>query len=123
MENTEITPAGQSLHQIALNKRLEQFAWAVFLIFIGILMLLPDRWDLDGVWLMGAGVVMLGLNVVRFKYGIKMGATTAILGIIAIILGIDEHFYLDFILLPIIIIVIGFVIIVKCLLEKESGTV
>ena len=52
-----------------LGQRLERIGWALFLIMIGGLALLPDGWVPEGTWLVGTGLIMIGLNVVRHLQG------------------------------------------------------
>jgi len=66
----------QDQSKMHLNKRLEAIAWGLFLIMIGGLWLLPDETVPEGTWLLGVGVIMLGLNGVRNMYGIKMSGFT-----------------------------------------------
>ena len=46
-----------------LNKRLETVSWGLFLIMLGGFALVKDV--PEGTWLIGAGLIMLGLNAVR----------------------------------------------------------
>ena len=52
----------QDPQKMHLNKRLEAIAWGLFLIMIGALWLLPDETVPEGTWLLGVGVILLGLN-------------------------------------------------------------
>jgi len=55
---------------------------------IGGLWLLPDETVPEGAWLLGVGVIILGLNGVCYLYGIKMSGFTIFLGIVALCIGI-----------------------------------
>jgi hypothetical protein len=55
--------AGQPAGRPALDRRLEGIGWALFLIMIGGLGLVPSV--PQGTWLVGTGLIMLGLNVAR----------------------------------------------------------
>ncbi len=68
-----------------LDHQLERIGWALFLIMIGGLMLLPGV--PSGTWLIGTGLIMLGLNAVRYFKGIPTVRTTTTLGIIALAWG------------------------------------
>lgn len=74
----------------ALDRQLEGISWALFLIMIGGLWLIPNV--PGGVWLIGVGVIMLGLNVARYLNGIRMGLFSSLLGVLALALGIAELF-------------------------------
>lgn len=74
----------------ALNKRLETIAWGLFLIMLGGFALVPRNLVDSGLWSIGVGVIMLGLNVARYAYGIKMSGFTTLLGILSLLGGIAE---------------------------------
>lgn len=81
---------GQDPEKAALNKRLESVAWGLFLIMLGGFALVPDNTIPKGVWSIGIGVIMLGLNVARYFNKIKMSGFTTVLGIISLAGGIAE---------------------------------
>ena len=105
----------------ALNKRLEAIGWASFLIMIGGIALVPDKWVPEGTWLIGAGLIMLGLNGARHLNGIKMSGFTIFLGILALISGISDLLGVDLPLLPILLILVGASTILRPLFEKKQS--
>jgi hypothetical protein len=72
----------------AWNERLNNIGWGLFLIIIGVTWLGPEVEEPLGIWLIGAGLIMLGLNVVRYLSGIKTSNFTVGLGAIALAAGI-----------------------------------
>lgn len=82
--------AVQNPEKVALNKRLENIGWGLFLIMLGGFALVPDESVPKGLWSIGVGVIMLGLNVTRYFYKIKMSGFTTVLGILALLGGIAE---------------------------------
>lgn len=72
----------------ALNKRLEGFAWGLFLIMLGGFMFIPETTISKGVWSIGVGLIMLGLNVARYANKIRMSGFTTVLGIISLVAGV-----------------------------------
>ncbi len=96
-----------------LNRRLETMSWGLFLIMIGGFALLKDV--PEGTWLIGAGVIMLGLNAVRLLVGIRASGFTLILGTIALLSGIGSVYGIDIPVGPLLIILIGLAIIVRAL--------
>jgi hypothetical protein len=74
----------------ALNKRLETVAWGFFLIMLGGFAFLPDETVPKGLWSLGVGLIMLGLNAARYFYKIRMSGFTTFLGILALLGGIAE---------------------------------
>jgi hypothetical protein len=76
------------LNKTALNKRLETIAWGCFLVMLGGFMYVPDSTISKGIWSIGVGLIMLGLNVVRSIYKIRMSGFTTVLGILSLIAGV-----------------------------------
>jgi hypothetical protein len=104
----------------ALNKRLEEIGWGLFLIIIGGIWLLPDEQVPPGVWLIGAGLIMLGINGARYLNGIKMSGFTIILGALALIAGLGGLVGVKLPFFAILFILIGASIILKPLIEKKQ---
>jgi hypothetical protein len=52
--------------------------------------LVPAATIPKGIWSIGIGAIMLGLNAARYIYKIRMSGFTTVLGIIALIGGISE---------------------------------
>lgn len=81
-----------STSKAAFNKRLETAAWGLFLIMMGGFMFVPETTLKKGVWSIGVGLIMLGLNAIRYHYQIRMSGFTTVLGILAVVGGILELF-------------------------------
>jgi hypothetical protein len=110
----------EDTRKVALNKRLENFGWGVLLITIGTIWLVPEKQVPQGSWLIAAGLIMLGLNAIRYFNGIKMSGFSLVVGILALFAGVGEFFALNLPLLAIALIVIGACMLLKLLLEKDS---
>jgi hypothetical protein len=72
----------------ALNKNLERMAWGCFLIMLGGFMFLPRA--PEGLWSIGVGVIMLGLNAARYFNQIKMSGFTTVLGTLSVVGGVVQ---------------------------------
>lgn len=96
-----------------LNKRLETVGWGLFLIMLGGFALVQGV--PEGTWLIGAGIIMLGLNAVRLLVGIRASWFTIILGTIALLSGIGSVSGIDIPVGPVLIILIGLAIVVRAL--------
>jgi hypothetical protein len=94
-----------------LNKRLETVGWGLFLIMLGGFALVKGV--PEGTWLIGAGLIMLGLNAVRLLLGIRASWFTLILGTIALLAGLSSVLGVDIPVGPLLIILIGLAIIVR----------
>ncbi|MBN1402666.1 MAG: hypothetical protein JXA74_17630 [Anaerolineae bacterium] len=103
--------------QEALNKRLESIAWAVFLISIGVgtllTMLLGPEQVPVGLGGVVTGLILLGLNVARYAYGIKMSGGTLVLGALALLSGIGDLAGVNVPILAIVLIGAGIYSIIK----------
>ncbi len=74
----------------ALNKRLETSFWGLFLIMLGGWAFIPEEIAPKGLWSIGVGLIMLGLNATRYFNKIRMSGFTTILGILALLGGIGD---------------------------------
>ena len=108
-----------TLTKVALNKRLEDSAWGFFLLLIGTLLLLPSALAPQGAWLIGAGLIMLLLNGVRYVNDISASRFTVILGLVAILVGLASFLGLKPPLFAIFLALIGLSIIVRSLLPPR----
>ena len=96
-----------------LNRRLETVSWGLFLIMLGGFALVKDV--PEGTWLIGAGLIMLGLNAVRMLVGIRASWFTLIIGTFALLSGLGSVLGIDIPVGPVLIIVIGLAIVVRAL--------
>ncbi len=103
-----------------LNKRLESVAWGLFLIMIGGLALVPNSMLPSGIWSIGVGLIMLGLNYARYMNGIPMSNFTLVLGVIALLTGLASLVGADLPLIPILLIIIGAGMLLKPMMGKET---
>ena len=83
-------PIVQNPEKAALNKRLESIGWGLFLIMLGGFALVPEQTIPKGLWSIGVGVIMLGLNVTRYFNKIRMSGFTTFLGLVSIVGGVLE---------------------------------
>ncbi len=103
-----------------LDARLSDIGWAVLLITIGTIWLLPDKQVPQGSWLIAGGVILLGLNVIRYFNGIRMSGFSLVLGTLALLAGIAGFFAWHLPLFAIALIVIGACLLFKPLVERKS---
>ena len=86
---TRISPAVDP-EKALLNKRMETVAWGLFLIMLGGFMFVPKEQVLPGLWSIGVGLIMLGLNLARYFKHIKMSGFTTFLAVLSLIGGATE---------------------------------
>lgn len=96
-----------------LNKRLENVAWGLCLNMLGGFALVPDEVIPKGLWSIGIGLIMLGLNLARYLKKIKMSGFTTVLGILSLVGGILELLGITNIEGAMLLIILGAYLIVK----------
>jgi len=88
---TQLEPALiEDPEKAALNRRLETAFWGLFLIILGGWWLIPDEVAPKGLWSVAVGLLLLGLNAVRYFSKIHMSGFTTFLGILSVLGGIIE---------------------------------
>jgi len=80
----------RATEESALNKRLETIGWGLLLILTGGVWLAPKGLVPEGTWLIGFGLILLGVNVARSLNAIPINGFTTTLGILALVLGAVE---------------------------------
>ena len=75
----------------------------------------------QGTWLLGTGVIMLGLNGVRLLLGIRPSLFTSVLGVIALFSGVGSVYGVNLPVGPLLVILIGLAIIVRSLGPADRG--
>ena len=80
---------------------------------IGCLWLIPDEKLPNGIWLIGTGVIILGLMLVRYLYRIHINGFWFILGVLALAFGLGDFLGVKLPLLPILIVLVGIRILFK----------
>jgi hypothetical protein len=119
MEETHVATAPDA--QRAVSRRLDELAWALFLILIGAIWLLPAGTVPEGAWLIGAGLILLGINAARSLKGIKVSGFGIVLGVLALVAGLGQIAGVKVPVLAILFILIGASIILKPLVAKRPG--
>lgn len=104
----------------AFNKRLETVFWGLFLIMLAGWWLIPDETAPKGLWSIGVGLLLLGLNAVRYFSKIKMSGFTTFLGILSMLGGIIELTGLADMNGALLLIVLGAYLILKPWFEKKG---
>lgn len=97
----------KAIKQEDLNSQLVSVSWALFLIMIGGLWLIPSYQIHESTWLIGVGIIFLGLNLIRYLNKIKLSWFTVTLGLAALVLGGSGIYGIEFPIFPMILIIIG----------------
>lgn len=117
-EQEDLLEHSEEAKKKELDKRLDAIGWGLFLVMIGGIWLVPEGTVPDGTWLIGVGVIILGLMGIRSLYGIKINAFWSIVGIIALTIGIGEVYGINISILPILLIIVGANILIKSLYKR-----
>jgi hypothetical protein len=112
--------AGEASEPGKLGKRLEEIAWALFLIMTGALWLAPKAWAPEGTWLAGLGLILLGLNAARRLNGLNVQGFGIAVGAAALVAGIGRITGLKLPILAIFLIVLGAIMIIKTMFGREK---
>lgn len=104
----------------ALNKRLEGIGWGLFLVMLGGFILVPHDVISEGLWSIGVGLIMLGLNAARYYFDIKMSGFTTFLGILALLGGVAQLFWMQDIGGPLLLIILGAYLLLKPWFDKQQ---
>jgi len=104
------------------GKRLEEIAFALVLIMTGALWLAPKGLFPEGSWLVGAGLIVLGLNAARHIGGLKVSRFGIIVGLFACAAGIGRILGQDLPLVPILLIVLGAGLVVKAIARGRDAS-
>ena len=90
----------------------------------GALWLAPKAMFPEGAWLVGAGLIVLGLNAARRIRGLKTSGFGIIVGLLAFAAGIGRIIGRDLPLMPILLIILGAGLAIKAAAGngKRSGT-
>ncbi len=103
----------------ALNKRLETIAWGLFLVMLGGFFLVPVELVSKGIWSIGVGLIMLGLNAARYFSGLRMSGFTTVLGILSLVSGFAELFGVNTFEGALLLVILGAYLILKPWFDKR----
>jgi hypothetical protein len=108
----------QAAEKVALNKRLEAIGWGLFLVMLGGFSLVPNEVIAKGYWSIGVGIIMLGLNVTRYFYHIRMSGFTTFLGIISLVSGVAQLYGYTALEGAVLLIILGAYLLLKPVFDR-----
>lgn len=112
IQKADFTDAGNTA------TRLDQMGWGIFLLMIGAILLVPNV--PAGTFLIGTGILLLALTVVRASLGIPWSGISATLGILALAAGLGDFVGVRLPLFPICLVLLGVSLILKPLLSQRA---
>jgi hypothetical protein len=93
-----------------LDKRLDVLGWGVLFVVLGVVGLAPDL--PEGAWLIAAGLVFIGVSVVRAIVRLPVSWFTTVVGVVALAAGVGSVAGLEAAVWPLMLIVLGLSLIV-----------
>jgi hypothetical protein len=103
------------------GKRLDEIAGALVLIMSGTLWLAPKGLVPEGAWLVGVGLIVLGLNAVRRLRGLKASGFGIIVGLAAFAAGTGRIVGQDLPIIPVLLIVLGAGLVLRAAAGAKSS--
>jgi hypothetical protein len=111
----------QDVFKEALDKRLDSIGWGLFLIMLGGLWLAPKEMVPEGTWLIGTGLIILGLSVVRYLNGIEVSWFWVGLGVLALGTGVGDLVGLSLPVFPILLIIAGAATLFRVFFSRDQA--
>lgn len=103
-----------------LAKRLDDIGWGLFLLVTGGFWLFGDGFP-QGTWLMAVGMLLLALDAVRHRLGVRPSAVTLILGVLALAGGLAELTHVRLPLIELSFVAVGLYLVVKAFSGRARG--
>lgn len=113
--DTQHVPFG---HAGDTASRLDQVGWGIFLLMIGTIWLVPSV--PSGTWLIGTGILLLVLNAIRARLGVRWSGFWVGVGVVALVGGVSDFAGIALPLFPICLVIIGAALILKPLVSQRA---
>ena len=101
-----------------LDRRLHDIGWGLLLMLTGLIWLVPAERVPEGAWLLGVAAILLGVNVVRYLTHITVSGFSIVLGVAALLAAFSRIWRTDLPVLAICLLVIGASLVARPLLTK-----
>ena len=103
-EIPEMEPTRTIVEKQAMARKLEVAAWGLFFVWIGAAAIMHISW---GMGLLGVGVITLGMQIVRKRFGLVPEGFWVVIGGLFLLGGLWELFSVGISLLPVVFLGIG----------------
>lgn len=113
------THVNEHARKETIGERMEDVGWALFLIMSGAVLLVPRLPAPWGVWLIGTGLILLGLNAARHVNNMRVNTFTVALGILAVVAGLGEFLAVDVPILALGLLLVGGIGLFRTLTKKR----
>jgi hypothetical protein len=103
-----------------LDRRLHDIGWGLLLLLTGVIWLVPGEHVPEGAWLLGVAAILLGVNVVRYVKHITVSGLSLVVGLAALLAAFSRIWRTDLPVLAICLLVIGASLVARPLLTKTT---
>ena len=103
-----------------IHDRFVTIGWALFVILIGVIWVIPKDVVPKGAFFLGIGAILLGLSLVKYLKGLKKSEPAIIIGTITLAIGLINFLGLELKIVPVIVIILGVSILFAVLFKKKS---
>jgi hypothetical protein len=104
-----------------LDRRLHDIGWGLLLMLTGVIWLVPAERVPEGAWLLGVAAILLGVNVFRYLKHIPVSGFSLVLGLAALLGAVSQIWRTDVPVLAICLLFIGASLVVRPLRTKPTG--
>lgn len=103
-----------------LDAILHDIGWGLLLMLTGVIWLLPADRVPEGAWLLGVAAILLGVNAVRYLKHIRVSGFSLVLGGVALLAAFSRIWRTDLPVLAICLLLIGASLVAKPFLTKAT---
>ena len=100
--------------------RFDNIGWGLFLIVLGAIWLFPEKLVPEGTFLFCVGIILLGMNLIKYMKGLRTNGFTIFLGLVALIAGLCAFMGRSVGIFPLILILWGISILIKIIFKKKE---
>lgn len=109
-------------HPEQLDRRFNDMGWGLLLLWTGVVALLPTGAAVPpGTWLLGVAAVLLGINVARYLSHVPISGFLTAIGIAALVAAISQIWRTDPPLVAIFLVAIGASLVLKPFLVQPPA--
>jgi Na+-transporting methylmalonyl-CoA/oxaloacetate decarboxylase beta subunit len=85
----------QEIYEVKMKEKrelekYEKIGWGLFLVMLGAIWLFPDSIVPEGTFMFGVGIILLGINFVKYTKGYRVNGFTIFLGVVALVAGLSN---------------------------------
>ena len=103
-EIPEKTSTRSSVEKQSMARTLEVTGWGLFFVWVGVAAITRLGW---GIGLLGVGVITLGMQLVRTRYGLMPETFWVVVGGLFLLAGLWNAFAVGVSLLPVLFLAVG----------------